>query len=393
MTMSALLLAALSITPPSIAPPIVTSPIISPAPFVSTAFTTEQSVARFVAGEATCNGTVQQPRLREEPLPAGFTRLIRPGFTPTDPAPVALAFDVDASGRPVNIRRTAVRGDPAAVDTGDVAPAFSLWRFQPGAARQSCQIRFAIAVERVADAELPLLYRYLALQRPNVPGFNAMVGRAAFARIQPAGSNCRSLPSGAPREQHHPAFETIPPAPGTSSFGFFGFDIAADGTTRNVRVIHSDGNAELDRQSLEALAKWRFAPGARSGCVYSYNRRQTDPVPAPAGGPLPGHAPTGARCRAEPRWVEPLKPAFPPPFNRRSIEGWAVIGYDVAPWGETGNVRVIASEPAEQFGLAAASVIRRATKPASPTGFTGCVQRVRFVIARADGAPPEIGDD
>lgn len=383
MTLIATLLSALAFTTQTIAPP-----IISPPPFVSTGFTTEQNVARFIAGEATCNGTVQQPRLREDPLPAGFTRLIRPEVTPTDPAPVALSFDVDAAGRPVNIRRAPVKGDSHSVDTGDVAPAFSLWRFQPGAARRDCRIGFAIAATRVADAPLPLLHRYLALQRPDVPGFNVPVGRAAYLRVAPAGSTCRGAPTGGAREQHHPAFETIPQAPGTSSFAFLGFDVAADGTTRNVRVISSDGNAELDRQSIAALARWRFAPGERSGCVYSYHRRQTDPVAAPASGPPAGLAPAGARCRAEPGWTEPLKPAFPPPFNRRSIEGWAVVGYDVAPWGATGNVRVIASEPAEQFGLAAASVIRRATKPASPTGFTGCVQRVRFVIPRVDGPQP-----
>ena len=35
----------------------------------------------------------------------------------------------------------------------------------------------------------------------------------------------------------------------------------------------------------------------------------------------------------------------------RAIEGWAVIAFDVAPWGGTGNVRVVASEPAADFGF------------------------------------------
>jgi outer membrane biosynthesis protein TonB len=64
-----------------------------------------------------------------------------------------------------------------------------------------------------------------------------------------------------------------------------------------------------------------------------------------------------------------------------------VVRYDVAPWGGTGNIEVLASEPADAFGEAAKRVIAGATRPPSTTGATGCVDRVRFKMATPDGEP------
>lgn len=65
-----------------------------------------------------------------------------------------------------------------------------------------------------------------------------------------------------------------------------------------------------------------------------------------------------------------------------------MIAFDVAPWGQTGNVRVLAAEPAAEFGDAAQQIIRGAVKPPSPTGYTGCVERVRYIIRDGGTAEP-----
>ena len=70
---------------------------------------------------------------------------------------------------------------------------------------------------------------------------------------------------------------------------------------------------------------------------------------------------------------------------RRRIEGWAVVRYDAAPWGEIGNVTVLAAQPSADFGTQAQVVLRSAKVAPSESGFTGCVERVRFVM------PPESG--
>ena len=76
---------------------------------------------------------------------------------------------------------------------------------------------------------------------------------------------------------------------------------------------------------------------------------------------------------------------FPEPFRRRPFEGWAVVRYDVAPWGATGNIEVLASEPAAAFGEQAKRVIASATKAPLSSGMAGCVDRVLFRLPEGTG--------
>jgi TonB family protein len=79
---------------------------------------------------------------------------------------------------------------------------------------------------------------------------------------------------------------------------------------------------------------------------------------------------------------------FPEPYRRRAIEGWAVVTYDVAPWGEINNIQVKASQPSADFGAQAVTVLRSARVKPGP-GAVGCVERVRFVMEsdQAETAP------
>ena len=62
------------------------------------------------------------------------------------------------------------------------------------------------------------------------------------------------------------------------------------------------------------------------------------------------------------------------------IEGWAVVRYDVAPWGALGNISVLKSEPSEDFGKQAVMMLQNAMLAPSTQGMTGCVDRVRYVL-------------
>ncbi|RKH77604.1 TonB family protein, partial [Corallococcus praedator] len=81
---------------------------------------------------------------------------------------------------------------------------------------------------------------------------------------------------------------------------------------------------------------------------------------------------------------------FPPQFQRRAIEGWAIVQYDIAPWGATGNMKLLLAEPAAAFGDSALSLVRQAKFPASSTGAAACVMRVRFNMPalEAETSPP-----
>nr|WP_246586786.1 TonB family protein [Stakelama flava] len=95
--------------------------------------------------------------------------------------------------------------------------------------------------------------------------------------------------------------------------------------------------------------------------------------------------PNGERCPDYGDWkyLPPLQRYFPAGFRRRAIEGWAVVRFDVAPWGETGDVEVIASEPADVFGDAAKTIVSQARLPKSDASRIGCVERVRFKLPDA----------
>ena len=105
--------------------------------------------------------------------------------------------------------------------------------------------------------------------------------------------------------------------------------------------------------------------------------------------------PADATCPAQAEWAVSPTLTYPDNFRRRGIEGWAMIGYDVAPWGATGNVRVLATQPSDEFGAQAMRIITTAKRVPSATGYTGCVDRVSFKMGptqRKPGGPPVIFD-
>lgn len=335
-------------------------------------------IARFVSGPVRCAGAEQQVQMREEPFPAGVA-FLPPGGAP---APVLLEFRISAEGQPLGIRRRSRESSPG-VDIRDLAPALATWRFARGEERRDCEVAFRIDIQPVANADLDPLYRYVALSRPSLPGYVQAVSRAAFERIRPAGSTCYD-PAPTVRQRNYPPFEDIPQAPGTVSHAFISFDIDAAGRPRSLRVASSSGNARLDRESLAAVAGSRYAPQARRGCIYYYFRRGERPVEPPERLPVERFRPEGATCpvEAERRWESLPALTFPHDFGPRAIEGWAVIQFDLAPWGGVGNARVVAAEPAEQFGEQALRIISQARARPSEAGYRGCVERVVFVLPR-----------
>lgn len=192
------------------------------------------------------------------------------------------------------------------------------------------------------------------------------------------------------RTRAYPDLATIPQPAGTSSFSMIAFDIDAQGKPTNVRVEASGGNAALDAAAIRATANSRFAPGGRTGCRFPYFQRHSDPILPPPPPAAADFRKPDARCETLAPWTLPPRMTFPEPFARRVIEGWAIIGYDVAPWGATGNVTVLASEPAAAFGEEAKRIVAVSKRPPSAQGASGCVERVMFKLP--GGPPPPQSD-
>lgn len=336
------------------------------------------------AGEARCGGRVEQPTFAEQPLPvlvASGRSLVGTGRV------LRLTFRIDQTGRPLSISEPSGLDTVFAVRVSDVVPAFATWRFAPGAPRTDCEVNFGVEFVPVAEASQSDLHRVLILGQASGPP-----RQAAWNRTLPAGSTC-FLPGPGVRVQVFPDWESIPQPPGTASYSLVGFDIDRSGRPTNVRIAGSSGNAALDRQSLDALRRSRFAPEARRGCTFPYWRRPTQPVAAP---PMPAEdtlRPADATCRthSEP-WASQPQQVFPPTLERRRLEGWAVLSYDVAPWGEVGNVRVLAAEPAARFGTHAVNLMRTARHNPG-VGGTGCTYRFRFLLPRGGQRPAGGAED
>ena len=60
----------------------------------------------------------------------------------------------------------------------------------------------------------------------------------------------------------------------------------------------------------------------------------------------------GTRCQAAPGSLERVDPIYPRVAAVKGIEGFVIVGIDVAPSGEVKNARVLASEPAGVFNRA-----------------------------------------
>lgn len=316
----------------------------------------------------TCGGETVVAKTQDLPIPT----VVHPyGQEPVND--VEVGFDIGAAGRPHDIR-VLERERAGWADVADIVPALASWTFAPGAPQRGCIARFSIAHMPVGLTPPADAIRYLALRYGSTPA-----DRAVFDRTVPADSTCFRPRFPAVRLRAFPAFDRIPQPEGTTSFSLIGFDVNRRGRPIHVHVAASGGNAALDAASVKAVRRSRFEPGARQGCVYPYRRRPAPPLPAP---PMPNEAlypsdpQTCDGLTAD--WATPPRLQYPGNFQRRGIEGWAVVRFDVAPWGEIGNVSVVTAEPAAAFGDAAIGVLRAARKPPSTRGYSGCTQRVRF---------------
>ncbi|WP_066646931.1 MULTISPECIES: energy transducer TonB [Sphingomonas] len=348
--------------------------MVSPAP------SNQQKLIVWRAGAVRCAGTVEQPIALPEPT----GQLGWGGSGSAAILPVTLSFAIDASGRPHAIKRsTAYRAY-----SDEIEPTLASAQFAAGTARTDCTLTYAPDAMPIETAPIDALIAYSVFPSAG------RLPKSAYDRIRAvasAGSTCDQPP--AVRRRTFPDFKAIPQAPGTRSWSMIGFDINGAGRPTNVKLFRSTGNAALDRASVRAVADSRFEPVARRGCLYPYWRSG----PTLAAPPIPDTASAEApTCPVGSQWKTKPILRFPESYRRLGIEGWASVAYDVAPWGQTGNIRVLASEPSDAFGAAAIGIVRAATKVPSAQGYTNCVTRVRFVldpepaapVAEAEGAVP-----
>jgi hypothetical protein len=284
---------------------------------------------------------------------------------------VELRFRIDENGRPLGITR-----DPVGYGMmADLTPSLAASRFAPNAMREGCTIVYQPKRSSIPDADIHALIDYSIFAQSRPP-------KELFERVAPAGSDCSTRQS-AVLLRGFPDFEKIPATPGRSNWSMVQFDINDAGKPVRLKIYRTTGNVALDKASLNAVAQSRFAKGAKQGCLYPYTRR-SGTLTAPESKEIAAYRPEDSDCPQTVEWKSQPTLVYPENFRRRYIEGWAVIAFDLAPWGAVGNTKVVAAEPAAEFGEAAQRIVLGSTTAASKQGYSNCVVKVRYAMQKQD---------
>lgn len=310
--------------------------------------------------------------------------------------PVTIGFTIDEGGRALDIRvleggyaagplEISMRDEKGGLKLDaenlikrlairDLMPSLRASRFAEDAPQTGCRVTYApryIPAEDVSGEEL------------------ARIGVVPGARLKPAqldqlgGGDCNAAGWPAPLLRAYPDWRLMTGREGARKWNWTRFDIDDEGVPRNVTIIASSGHDDLDRETIRAVAESRFAGGPRTGCVTPW-WRNPETIPAPLA-PATGSFPDYQDCNAQRGWATPPRLTFPPPYNDRGIEGWAVLGFDVNADGSIGDVTVLSAQPSAEFGEAGKAVLKSARFEPAEAMQGGCIQTVRFVL-KADKA-------
>ncbi|MDO9610205.1 MAG: energy transducer TonB [Brevundimonas sp.] len=363
--------------PEYVGPPVII-PTPPPPPIIvrtgALAEPVEAAILRVPQAEATCEGVVVAPTYND-PLAAAPQRQ---GASYGD---AVLAFSIGPDGRTLDIRPD--EGPPILFDT--LQAGLAAWRF-PAQARKDCRLTVHWRAVGVDEAETPDLLNYFAVNRDR-----GALRDAVAKRLGGAGADCGDRFGGRrPAVMAYPDFQKgHRPPPGGRSWTVVRWNIDAEGRTTDVETLGSSGDVDLDAEARRATADSRMHPGpARVGCVYNFYRLG-ETLEAPPMPPEDQRQDLLQQC--PPAVAERFKVrshlGFPRAFRDRSIEGWALIRFDIAPWGQIGNASVIEAQPAAAFGVDALRLVQSSQATPGFEAGVRCVVPVRYKLRDETAAP------
>lgn len=299
-------------------------------------------------------------------------------------ARLSMAFRITPEGRALDIHQLP---QPQAGGVQSTFPdedeaALAVWRFAPSAqGHQGCHVAFRSRTKVLSQASPSELYPVIAAA-PN-PG---AITPAVLDQAGLGGGTCRKEPRSEVLEAHYPDPDAIPGEPGQPLWVIYSFDLDAHGRRVNIRRVAGETTPKFDQATRGALAAGRNQPKPRTGCMVIY-RHAAATLPAPP--PLrPAEADRNqGTCPGGDLLSYPTAMIYPQRFANRGVEGWAFIGFDVAPWGAIGNIRVLAAEPADAFGTSAQSRVALAKVKTPGRAYTDCVLPVHFKMPSSVGPP------
>jgi outer membrane biosynthesis protein TonB len=354
-------------------PPVSQSPVNAPG----TELPIEQTLLLAPTVTTTCAGQPVQPSYMDD-LPVEASR-----FASGQRSDVVLDFSVAEDGRTHDIRpRSATIGDVvimAPQSRSEVhQAALAAWRFS-GPARRDCQMTVRYTPTRLDQAEQPTLLRYFAVTRTTGP-----IRDAVAARLAGPEANC----GGDRRGNRRPRTVSFPdyhigqrPPPGGRSWTTVRWNMDADGRAEDVETLGSSGDNAFDAEARRAVSETVAQGGPPLvGCVYNFYR-SGPALPAPDVPSSPDDllqdcpAEIGSRFR-----VGDAAATYASTFRSRGIEGWALMRFDLATWGQVGNVTVLDAQPASAFGDMGRRAIQSGRAEPGFTAGVRCVLPIRYVM-------------
>lgn len=302
-----------------------------------------------------------------------------PAYTPPPlPSSETYGLSVNADGRVTDLKRL----DPVIAGGADEASAIiASWRFAPGAPAKDCKIDLQPRHKPIAEALPATLYEMLANDvRDPAPALRQALGAAG---------DCTHYPYRRPRLVAYPDLQAFDDKTVDPAWAGLRYDIDGRGAVRNVEVVARHGEPAFSDTAVKAVARSRYFQGSpRKGCYIAFKAmpKATEAVARPSGDSLER---PGDQCKVTLEALNlPENKAFPPAFIKRRVAGWAMLRFDVAPWGQIGAIEVIAAQPTQAFGEAGRSLLMGARPSPPATGYRGCVAPIIYAIP----AVPRDGD-
>lgn len=294
------------------------------------------------------------------------------GYAPPAPATSEIyTFSVNVEGQVIDLKRQASPNVAIAWAIDEQAAILASWRFAAGAPAQDCKVDLAPTYASLAEASPARLFEALAADP-----------RSPHPALRKAlGGDCAGPARRRPQTMVYPDLRPFDDKNVDPAWAGLSYDIDAAGQPRNVRVMAVHGEAALANAAAQAITDSRFFPGSpRSGCFAAF-RAQPKATPAPSRPDGDSFERPGDACKVTQAALNiPENKAYPPAFGKRRVAGWAILRFDVAPWGQVGAIEVLAAQPAETFGVYARNLLQSARPTPPSTGYRGCVVPISFAI-------------
>ena len=346
--------------------------------FVATAVATARGrsspppalILEWQPGAIACDDRILRPAsLIPAPYPRRSVRM------PVRPSEATYRFTLGAEGRAMSIDfvKPELDGiiDPTPPYRQEIVPALAAARFEPVDEPVQCLVQFTENAIRMSEASLEQLIRLRIAAR------KARVSNEVWSRFAPGNCTTKRLKT---LRRDYPDFRKVDPIPGSNHWTFVSYDVDAQGASENITVVGSSGGDQLNTEVTEAVeSSLHVDAEPRTGCWFYYYKG-AGVIEEPERPDLETYGDQPEACEADDKWAEAPRLDYPRTYQRRGIEGWVVLQYDVAPWGEIGNVEVLDAQPARDLVQFAERVLTSGRYKVAGSGLSGCIERVVFKL-------------